>query len=225
MQAHPMVTILDGMSDALVRRRDDGALELRVNGVFVMDDQETSSERALARAVLDQGAAEILVGGLGLGFTLRELLDSPAVRRVVVAELHREIPAWMADGTIPGADLLADPRTELAIGDVRRVVADQPVGSLDAIVLDVDNGPDFLVHDHNAAVYSSSFIETCAARLRPGGSLCVWSMAQSDEVMAGLAATFLDVQETRIPVRLQSREDDYWILTGSRRRGSDIVPT
>ncbi|WP_456695472.1 hypothetical protein [Aeromicrobium sp. P5_D10] len=213
------------MTGPLVRRRDDGALELRVNGVFVMDDQETSSERALARAVLDQGAGEILVGGLGLGFTLRELLGSADVRRVVVAELHPEIPAWMRDGTIPGGDLLADPRTELSIGDVRAIVADQPWESLDAIVLDVDNGPDFLVHDGNAAVYGSSFIDVCAARLRPGGSLCIWSMAPSEVVLAGLAATFVEVHETRIPVRLQGREEDYWILTGSRRRDSDIVPT
>lgn len=220
-----MVTILDGMSGPLVRRRDDGALELRVNGVFVMDDQETSSERALARAVLDQGAGEILVGGLGLGFTLRELLAADDVRRVVVAELHPEIPGWMADGTIPGAELLADPRTELAIGDVRAVVTEQARASLDAIVLDVDNGPDFLVHDDNAAVYGSSFIEVCADRLRPDASLCIWSMAPSDQVMEALARTFVDVQETRIPVRLQSREEDYWILTGSRRRDSDIVPT
>lgn len=220
-----MVTILDGMADAIVRRREDGALELRVNGVFVMDDQETSSERALAQAVLAQGAAEILVGGLGLGFTLRELLESPTVRRVIVAELHPEIPAWMADGTIPGADLLADPRTELAVGDVRAVVTAQPPDSLDAIVLDVDNGPDFLVHDDNAEVYGSTFIETCAARLRPNGSLCIWSMDTSEDVLVALAAAFDDVQGTRIPVRLQNREEDYWILTGSRRRGSDIVPT
>lgn len=213
-----MVTILDGMAGALVRRRDDGALELRVNGVFVMDDQETSSERALARAVLDRGAGEILVGGLGLGFTLRELLDSPDVRRVVVAELHEEIPDWMHNGTIPGGDLLADPRAAVVVGDVRLVVAEQDAESLDAIVLDVDNGPDFLVHGTNAEVYQPSFIETCAARLRPDGSLCIWSMAQSDDVMAALAATFVDVQETRIPVRLQTRDEDYWIFTGSRRR-------
>ncbi|MFI5427484.1 hypothetical protein [Aeromicrobium sp. UC242_57] len=142
----------------------------------------------------------------------------------MVAELHPEIPAWMRDGTIPGADLLADPRTEMVVGDVRAVVAEQAPASLDAIVLDVDNGPDFLVHDDNAAVYGSSFIDVCAARLRPDGSLCIWSMAPSDQVMASLTTTFVDVHETRIPVRLQSREEDYWILTGSRRRVSDIVP-
>lgn len=206
------------MTGPTLRQRADGALELRVNGVFVMDDQETSSERLLARAVVDLGAREVLVGGLGLGYTLRELLAAPTVERVVVAELHPEIVGWMRDGTIPGAELLADARTEVAVDDVRTVVAAQAVGSLDAIVLDVDNGPDFLVHDANAAVYETSFVQVCAERLRPDGHLCIWSMAASAEVTVALAATFEQVTETPVPVRLQDRDEHYWLLTGSRPR-------
>lgn len=206
------------MTGPTLRQRADGALELRVNGVFVMDDQETSSERLLARAVVDLGAREVLVGGLGLGYTLRELLEAPTVERVVVAELHPEIVGWMRDGTIPGADLLADARTEVAVDDVRAVVAARAVGSLDAIVLDVDNGPDFLVHDANAAVYETWFVQVCAERLRPDGHLCIWSMAASAEVTAALAATFEQVTETPVPVRLQDRDEHYWLLAGSRPR-------
>lgn len=197
-----------------LRRRADGALELRVNGVFVMDDLETSSERLLARHVIDLGACEVLVGGLGLGFTLRELLGSPDVTRVVVAELHGEIVQWMRDGTVPGADLLADPRSDVVVGDVRDVVAAQPPASLDAIVLDVDNGPDFLVHDENAAVYRSGFIDTCATRLRPGGHLAIWSMADSADLRAVLATSFAQVTATAVPVDLQGRDERYWVLTG-----------
>ena len=210
------------MTGPTLRRRDDGALELRVNGVFVMDDVETSSERALARAAIELGASEILVGGLGLGYTLRALLASPEVTRVVVAELHPEIVGWMRDGTIPGADLLADERTYVVVGDVRDVVAAQSPASVDAIVLDVDNGPDFLVHDDNAAVYGPDFIEVCASRLRPGGSLCVWSMAPSESLIANLAATLTDVRTEAIDVRLQDRDERYWIVTGARR---DAVAT
>lgn len=206
------------MTGPILRRRDNGATELRVNGVFVMDDRETSSERRLARAVVDLGARDILVGGLGLGFTVRELLAASDVRRVLVAELHPEIVGWMRDGTIPGADLLADPRVDVVLDDVRRVVADQAPGSHDAIVLDVDNGPDFLVHDANAEVYGPSFVAVCAERLRPGGHLCVWSMARSSTLRAGLEATFDLVDEARVPVRLQGRDEHYWILTGSRPR-------
>lgn len=204
------------MTGPTLRRRADGALELRVNGVFVMDDQETTSERALARTVIELGARQVLVGGLGLGFTLRELLRSPQVTRVVVAELHAEIVQWLRDGTVPGAEALADPRTQVVVDDVRAVVADQPPESLDAIVLDVDNGPDFLVHDENASVYGSRFVAECAARLRPGGHLCVWSMDDSSGVRDAMAAHLVEVTAEAVPVRLQGRDEHYWILRGAR---------
>lgn len=204
------------MTGATLRRRGDGALELRVNGVFVMDDVETTSERLLARQVLDAGARDILVGGLGLGHTTRELLTKQAVRRVVVAELHHEIVDWMRDGTIPGADLLDDPRMDVVIGDVRDVVMRQPPAALDAIVLDVDNGPDFLVHPGNQAVYGASFVAECARRLRPAGRLCIWSMSDSDRLRSVLADQFDVVTATPVDVRLQGRDEQYWVLTGSR---------
>lgn len=204
--------------EVTVRRREDGSVELRVNGVFVMDDVETSSERLLARAVVDLGASEVLVGGLGLGFTARELLTAPSVQRVVVAELHGEIVAWMRDGTLPGADLLTDPRLQVVVGDVRDVVAAQPEASLDAIVLDVDNGPDFLVHDQNAAVYEPVFADVCASRLRADGHLSIWSMADSADVRALLDDRFEQVTAASVPVDLQGRDETYWVLTGSRPR-------
>lgn len=213
------------MDEVIIRRRDDGAVELRVNGVFVMDDVETSSERLLARAALDAGARSILVGGLGLGFTTRELLGSPDVTRVVVAELHRELVDAMRGGTIPGADLLDDPRLEVVVGDVRAVVDAQPRVSFDAILLDVDNGPDFLVHEQNAAVYGADFVRTCAERLIEGGRLDVWSMDDSAPLRARLAEHFADVTASPVDVRLQERDERYWILTGHRPNRSDIVPT
>ena len=205
------------MTGPTLRRRDDGALELRVNGVFVMDDVETTSEQALAGTLIDLGAREILVGGLGLGYTLRALLASPQVTRIVVAELHPEIVAWMRDGTIPGADALADERTQVVVGDVRDVVAAQAPASLDAIALDVDNGPDFLVHDANAAVYGSDFVETCATRLRPGGHLCVWSMNDSEHLRHAMGDHLTDIRAEAVAVRLQERDECYWIVSGTRR--------
>jgi len=205
------------MTGPTLRRRDDGALELRVNGVFVMDDVETSSEQVLARTVIDLGAREIVVGGLGLGYTLRALLASPQVSRVVVAELHPEIVGWMREGTIPGAELLTDERTQVVVGDVRDVVGAQSPASLDAIVLDVDNGPDFLVHDDNAAVYGRDFIAVCVSRLRAGGHLCVWSMNDSQELRRAMGDHLADVRTEAIDVRLQDRDERYWILSGARR--------
>ena len=191
--------------EVVVRRRDDGALELRVNGVFVMDDVETTSERRLAEVVLDRGARDVLVGGLGLGFTVRALLEDADVRMVLVAELHPDVIA---------ATTVDDFRLEVVIGDVRDLVTEQPPGLWDAVLLDVDNGPDSLVHAANAAVYGDAFVAECARILRPGGTLAIWSMADSATLRATLAAHFVEVAAESVPVQLQGRAEEYWILSG-----------
>lgn len=204
------------MDEVVVRRRADGTTELRVNGVFVMDDVETSSERVLAEHVLAAGARGVLVGGLGLGYTARALLDGGA-SRVVVAELHPEVVQAVADGA--GAGPFDDPRLEIAVDDVAAVVQALPAASLDAICLDVDNGPDFLVHPGNHALYGADSIARCAAALRPGGVLAVWSMADSAPLRHALAEHLDDVDGIAVPVLLQGRDETYWILSGRRRSG------
>lgn len=208
---------MERSGDAVLRRRDDGALELRVNGVFVMDDVETRSERLLASSALNGMPARplrILVGGLGLGYTLRELLDDARVGYVLVAELEAAIPEWMRDGVLPGADLLTDPRVELHVADVREVVADAGPASLDAILLDVDNGPGFLVHEDNAGLYEPAFLRRCADALAPGGQLCVWSMADAPALGDAMREVFARVVVDAVPVRLQGRDESYWLLCG-----------
>lgn len=198
---------------AHLRRREDGAVELRVNGVFVMDDLETSSERLLADLALRAGARDVLVGGLGLGFTARTLLEGGA-RRVLVAELEPEVVQWFTDGRIaPG--LVSDPRCEVVLGDVVDVVAAQPRGSWDAVLLDVDNGPDFLVHEANAAIYTPTFLQQCREALRPGGLVALWSMNRSDALVGALAAHFDNVGEVAIEVNLQGRPETYWVQHGT----------
>lgn len=206
-------------AEVVLRRRTDGATELRVNGVFVMDDVETTSERVLAERALERGARDVLVGGLGLGFTVRHLLADARVRRVLVAELHPEVVEAMREGTVPGDDLLADHRCEVAVGDVRDLVAAQAEGSFDAVLLDVDNGPDFLVHEHNRDLYGADFIARCGQVLRPGGTLAVWSMADSPALRTTLAEHLDDVSAERVPVRLQGRDEAYWVLTAVRPGG------
>lgn len=213
---------------AVVRTRPDGATELRINGVFVMDDRETSSERLLARralARLEQHAAShrpcrVLVGGLGLGFTVRELLADRRVEHVLVAEVEPTLVDWMRDGTLPGADLLPDPRLEVRVGNVRDAVAAAARRSYDLILLDVDNGPDSLVYDDNAVLYEAPFMQRCAERLKTGGELSIWSQADSGAVRAALGCAFTQVAAERVPVRLQAREETYWLLRGTYPRRS-----
>ena len=203
--------------EVVVRRREGGALELRVNGVLVMDTTQTSTERLLARAALDEidRPERCLVGGLGLGFTVRELLGDPRLGSVVVAEVEPAILDWMRDGTLPGADLVGDPRVDVVVADVRDLVADTAPDSLDAILLDVDNGPGHLVHDANAAVYARKFLACCRSRLRPGGQLCVWSAAAAPELAATMTGLFRDCRTRAIPVDLQGRQECYWLFSGA----------
>jgi len=186
--ARTLATATSQRGELTLRRRADGALELRVNGVYVMDTVQTSTERALARAALRlEDPRRVLVGGLGLGFTTAELLGDPRVRSVVVAEIEPAVLAWMTDGTVPGgARVVGDERVRVQLGDVRDVVTDQPPASLDAILLDVDNGPDYLVLEQNATLYREPFLRTCLARLRPGGVVVVWSSTQSPALECAL---------------------------------------
>ena len=180
-------------------------LELVVDGTFAMDSAQTSTERALARLALDRlaftrpdGALRVLVGGLGLGYTARALLDDPAVADVEVVELHPALVAGARAGLLPqlavGHATVAEddpqpaegePRLRLTVGDVLDVVPARR--GLDAVLLDVDNGPEFLVHSGNAAVYRAAFLTAAAGALAPDGLLAVWSSDPSPR-LAGLLA-------------------------------------
>lgn len=213
-----MSDIVAQSGHAVVRRRGDGALELRVNGVFVMDDAQTSSERALGQAAVVPPGGHVLVGGLGLGYTVGALLDRDDIGKVTVVEIEPAIVRWMRDELIPGADLLADPRLDVVVDDVVSAVARRHDGECDAIVLDVDNGPDFLVFDENRRVYDHGFVADCVRCLRPGGRLHFWSQADSESLRRVLNEHTVSVDVRRVPVALQGRRTDYWLLSGERAR-------
>jgi len=207
---------VSGRGEVVLRRRgDDGALELRVNGVFVMDDRETSSEELLASAALSsvRRPDRVLVGGLGLGYTVRALLADVRLGSVVVAEIEPELVSWMRAGLVPS--VLDDPRVAVMVGDVRDVVVAQADASLDGILLDVDNGPDFLVYNENSAIYSSSFLQTCAVKLRDGGVLTVWSSSASSQLENAVASVFGACEVKPVPVQLQGRAETYYVYQGS----------
>jgi len=207
--------------EVVLRHRDrDGALELRVNGVFVMDDVETTTERLLATETLKKvvpsyrGAAlTVMIGGLGLGYTLAEVLADLRVEGVTVAEIEPSLVDWHLDGLVPNSPI-ADPRVQIEVGDVRDVVRSLVVGTFDLMLLDVDNGPDFLVYDANAAVYREPFLEACRAVIRPGGLLAVWSAETSPALVAAIETVFGRCEERRIPVRLGRRQATYHLFLG-----------
>lgn len=203
--------------DLVLRRRDDDTMELRAGGVFVMDTAETSTERALASRALDlhPSPARVLVGGLGLGFTVEAVLADPRVRRVEVVEIEPALVSWMREGVVPhGPALLADPRVVVIVADVALALRDAVPSSYDLVLLDVDNGPGYLVHDGNRGLYEAPALEAARRATRPGGMVVVWSAARAPELEATMAGVFGRVEALPYPVDLQGRDETYWLYAG-----------
>ena len=181
--------------------------ELIVNGAFAMDSAEISTEVALAR-VAGRPGAFVLVGGLGLGVTAAELLRLGAAG-VDVVEIEQCLVDWARTGVTPtlGA-LAADPR-------VRLLSAGELDGSTswDAILLDVDNGPDFLIHPANARLYAGGMLAAAAAMLRPGGVLAIWCQGPARGLAAELDRLEGRVEEQLIDVERERRQLTYAIYT------------
>lgn len=151
----------------------------------LMSNDDTGSERALGRvtAALVRGAhrPRVLVGGLGMGFTLRALLDRlPRDARVMVIELLPAVARWNEErlGHL-SRHPTHDRRVTLRIGDVAQMVRGRPMWN--AIVLDVDNGPEWLVQKRNGALYGSTGLSRLMRSLRPGGVLVLWSADRHHE--------------------------------------------
>ena len=198
----------DGSVLALLEH--DGDYVIRVNGVDLMSTRRHHSEDALADlACAPLGArpdAQVLIGGLGLGFTLKAALRLLAAdARVVVAELLDKVIAWNRNVDYPFAsDALRDARVELVPGDVAQVLRERP-GAFDAIMLDVDNGADPLTTAGNAALYRYEGIRTAAAALRPLGRLAYWSAEPDRAFERAMRRAGLTVQLTLVSAHATTR--------------------
>ena len=162
----------------LLRRGTEFSIQL--GGNELMNSRLSGSEEALATLgcarIGGRPAPAILIGGLGMGFTLRAALAAlPAEARVVVSELVPAVAAW-ARGPMAGlfGPALDDPRVTLVEQDVVALIRDAR-GAFDAILLDVDNGPDGLTRPANDRLYDPAGLAAARSALRPGGVLAVWS--------------------------------------------------
>jgi len=172
----------------------------------LMSSRMSGSEVALATMTCARLAGRnhprLLIGGYGMGFTLRaalEVLGSGA--RVTVAELVPEIIEW-ARGPMEdlAAGCLEDPRVELVLEDVAEVIRSGTC-TYDAILLDVDNGPDGLTRDANDQLYSARGLRAAKAALKPGGVLAIWSAARDDAFAGRLRKTGFRVEEVAVRAR------------------------
>ncbi|MCB5180381.1 spermidine synthase [Streptomyces antimicrobicus] len=195
--------------EVVLRRRGD-VFEIIANGCFLMDTSDGRSERLLVDAALGAldpapaGAAgpALLIGGLGVGFSLVHAAAQPAWGRIVVAEREQAVIDWHRRGPLGEltAAAVADPRVSLLHTDLVTFLRQGPE-RFDALCLDIDNGPDWTVTEDNRGLYSPAGLASCRARLRPGGVLAVWSAQPSEAFEEAMRnAGFSSVRTEEVPV-------------------------
>lgn len=207
----------------MVLSRHGETFAIRVAGVELMSSVNHGSEDELGRRAADlvRGvpAPRMLVGGLGLGFTLRAALDAlPRTARVDIVELVPDVVRW--NRTIYGAlagHPLDDPRVTVVEADVVRVIIGAAPGTYDAIVLDVDNGPND-VFEQNVELYRKNGIAQSRAALAPGGLLAVWSSFDSPTYTRWLREAGFEVEVTRLRSKFRGGPRHYlWFARRSSR--------
>jgi hypothetical protein len=223
------------LGELVLRRRWDPVVgsevhEIKLNDEFLMSSLFTVAEVELARFALAELAAagdvavDVVVGGLGLGYTAQAVLENAQVRRLVVIDALSEVIEWHERGLIPaGAGLTADPRCHLVHGDFFAMLRsgarfDPPVESVEsvvpqerwhAVVVDIDHSPRHLLHPGNADLYEPAGLRRVGARLHPGGVFALWSNDPPDqEFVAALEQSFAQARAevVRFDNPLQQRE-------------------
>lgn len=209
-----------GQELRLFRRGRDFMILLDRNEL--MSSRMSGSEEALAVmscARLEQRPApHMLIGGYGMGFTLRSALAAlGADSQVTVAELVPEIIQWARGPMVDlAAGCLDDPRVRLIEADVVGVIA-EATGTYDAILLDVDNGPDGLTRNGNDRLYSMKGLAAAKAALKPGGILAVWSAAPDNVFAKRLSAAGFSVEEIAVRARSNGKGPRHVIWFATKR--------
>ncbi|WP_433323328.1 spermidine synthase [Spirillospora sp. CA-294931] len=191
-----------GAGGELVLRRAGAHFEIISNGVFLMDTRNGESERLLVRTATAglQPPARLLIGGLGVGFSLAEALTDPAVGEVTVIEREPAVVAWHTTHLEPfSRGALRDPRVRVETTDLLDWLT-TATGHYDALCLDIDNGPDWTVTPGNARLYDATGLDLLARRMTARGVLAVWSARAVPAFENLLRARFTDVDVHAVPV-------------------------
>lgn len=189
--------------------------EIISNGIFLMATYNGESERLLVTAALDAAATprRVLIGGLGVGFSLAAALAYPGVQQVTVVEIEERLIEWNRGPLAPfSGNAIADPRTRVVNADLVAWLQTAE-GPFDAICLDFDNGPDWTVTDANQSLYNDRNLTAVARLLAPGGQVAWWSALQAPQFATRLAHHFGHVEE--LTVEQVRGEPDYVYLAST----------
>lgn len=184
----------------ILRRRnppEEHILELTLEHQFLMSSTVTFSERALAtQAIAMHGGnnLDVMIGGLGLGYTGKAALDSDRVARVEVVEIVAGVIAWAERGLIPlGTELMIDPRFHVVQDDVYDRLRKEPTRKHDIVLIDVDHSPDSRLGESSNSFYAHESLVLAKQHLEPRGVFGVWSTSDSPAFEAELLKTFDEV--------------------------------
>jgi spermidine synthase len=173
--------------------------EIKLDDEFLMSSQFTVAEIALARlglAALDRADLDVVVGGLGLGYTAQAVLENPSVRSLIVVDALAEVIEWHEQGLLPlGKQLTADPRCRFVNGDFFAMSDSaegfdprKPGRRFDAVLVDIDHSPRNLLHPRHAALYQPEGLARLAGHLHPGGVFALWSNDPPDDAFERVLA-------------------------------------
>jgi spermidine synthase len=216
-------TPVEGGGELRLMRRGS-EYSIMAGAIELMNSRVRGSEEALAtlacRRISDRQGAKILIGGLGMGFTLRAALVALGEdARIVVAELVPPVVAW-AHGPLASVfgGSLQDSRVDVRTTDVATVIGSHK-SAYDAILLDVDNGPEGLTRPANDALYGSSGLRAARSALRPRGVLGVWSSSHSAKFTRRLQTSGFAVEEMKVRANgARGARHVIWLATNAAPR-------
>jgi spermidine synthase len=200
----------------------DGAFCVRLNGQALMESTVATSELQIGELATDRfprfGKSRVLIGGLGLGFTLRSALEGVGPHGVVeVAELLPAIVDWNRTHlkTLNGA-LLADKRVTVRVGDVWGPLTRDGAARYDAIILDTDNGPTAMVQRQNARLYDAAGLQVVFKALKAGGRAVIWSAAHDRAYAARLAKAGFKVEVVQAKLHAMAKRAAYTLYVADK---------
>jgi spermidine synthase len=183
--------------------------EIKLGDEFLMSSLFTVAEIALARlglAALERTDLDVVVGGLGLGYTAQAVLEDARVRSLIVVDALAEVIEWHERGLLPlGGQLTADPRCRFAAGDFFAMSAStdgfdrQTAGRrFDAVLVDIDHSPQNLLHPNHAALYRPEGLRKLARHLHPGGVFALWSNDPPEDAFKAVLARVFATSDTHV---------------------------